>query len=193
MSGNGSSYRRLQPTHRISSIPTPRLFRRDQYRNRDKTGMVVTATLSFSYQVPTYFMKVIRLQQYHRLGLIHSELYAADLHQFLSDARCLRLHELPVDASEQTRLMAVNPDNNTRKSRLSAGLPVCLPFPAQGACAQSGTLVYQGPIPAVGHSYAGYEPNPSPGGYCQGFTISRLGNNPRDHLQAAPIQPTAAM
>ncbi|MDE2375439.1 MAG: hypothetical protein KGL96_14540, partial [Hyphomicrobiales bacterium] len=33
-------------------------------------------------------------------------------------------------------------------------------------------------IPAVGHSYSGYKPNPSPGGYCQGFIISRLGTTP---------------
>ena len=36
----------------------------------------------------------------------------------------------------------------------------------------------QGPIPAQNHSYAGYIPNPNPGGYCQGFTISRLGTTP---------------
>ena len=46
--------------------------------------------------------------------------------------------------------------------------------PRQGACNQAN----QGPIPAQGHSYAGYKPNPNPGGYCQGFIISRLGTTP---------------
>src|SRR4029077_8016497 len=49
---------------------------------------------------------------------------------------------------------------------------------AQGACAQTGNPVHQGPIPAVGQSYAGHIPNPSPGGYCQGFKITRLGTTP---------------
>src|SRR5262249_18366164 len=42
-------------------------------------------------------------------------------------------------------------------------------------CTQSGSGngPYQGPTPAVGTTT-----NPSPGGYCQGFIISRLGTSP---------------
>jgi hypothetical protein len=84
----------------------------------------------------------------------------------------------PSTPSEQARLMAVNPDNNLGNPGYPQGCQFACHFQAQGACPQTGTLVYQGPIPAVGHSYSGYQPNPSPGGYCQGFTISRLGTTP---------------
>ena len=48
-------------------------------------------------------------------------------------------------------------------------------FAAQGACPQTASdgNPYQGTIPTVGKST-----NPSPGGYCQGFIISRLGTTP---------------
>jgi hypothetical protein len=84
----------------------------------------------------------------------------------------------PSTASEQARLMAVNPDNNLGNPGYPQGCQFACHFSAQGACAQTGDPVHQGPVPAVGHSYSGYVPNPSPGGYCQGFTISRLGTTP---------------
>src|SRR5208282_2506185 len=49
-------------------------------------------------------------------------------------------------------------------------------FTQQGACQQSpvsGWEVGQGSIPAVGKAT-----NPNPGGYCQGFIISRVGTTP---------------
>ena len=74
--------------------------------------------------------------------------------------------------------MAVNPDNLQGLAIHRAAQFACH-FAAQGACgAKLAKQSRQGPIPAVGHSYAGYIPNPSPGGYCQGFTISRLGTTP---------------
>ena len=38
-----------------------------------------------------------RLSEHHYRELIHSELHAPHIHRFLSDARCLGVHELPVD------------------------------------------------------------------------------------------------
>ena len=95
--------------------------------------------------------------------------------------------------------MAVNPDNlyptnSPPNNGYPQGCQFACHFTAQGACAQcpSGTGYcpqqaspvsaplgsFQGPIPAAGHSYSGYIPNPGSGGYCQGFTISRLGTTP---------------
>jgi hypothetical protein len=72
----------------------------------------------------------------------------------------------PSTTSEQTRLEAVNPDNY---SLYPNGCTFACHFTAQGACPQS----EQASKPAVGSAT-----NPSPGGYCQGFIISRLGTTP---------------
>jgi hypothetical protein len=82
----------------------------------------------------------------------------------------------PSTASEQARLMAVNPDNMVGSIGYPQGCQFACHFTSQGACQQNpqpGWQVGQGPIPAVGKPT-----NPSPGGYCQGFIISRLGTNP---------------
>jgi hypothetical protein len=60
----------------------------------------------------------------------------------------------------------VNPDN---LGQYPGGCQFACHFTSQNACGQS----TQGPTPAVGKST-----NPNPGGYCQGFIISRLGTNP---------------
>ena len=72
----------------------------------------------------------------------------------------------PSTTAEQQRLLAVNPDN---LGQYAGGCQFACHFTSQNACGQS----TQGPIPAVGNST-----NPNPGGYCQGFIISRLGTNP---------------
>ena len=72
----------------------------------------------------------------------------------------------PSTTSEQQRLMAVNPDN---LGEYAGGCQFACHFTSQGACGQS----TQGPTPAVSAST-----NPNPGGYCQGFIISRLGTTP---------------
>ena len=79
----------------------------------------------------------------------------------------------PSTQAEQARLMAVNPDNLLGSPGYPQGCQFACHFSAQGACAQTGNPVHQGPIPAVGQAS-----NPSPGGYCQGFLISRLGTTP---------------
>jgi hypothetical protein len=80
----------------------------------------------------------------------------------------------PSTTAEQSRLMAVNPDNLNGSPGYPGGCTFACHFAAQGACGQSSpSNPYQGPIPAVGKST-----NPSPGGYCQGFIISRLGTTP---------------
>ncbi len=144
-----------------------------------KSGMTVTATLNYSYSVPTFFMRVI--PGYNNITVSGSSTASFTLPTYINFYLMLDVSgsmSFPSTPSEQARLMAVNPDNNLGNPGYPQGCQFACHFQAQGACAQTGTLVYQGPIPAVGHSYAGYKPNPSPGGYCQGFTISRLGTTP---------------
>ncbi len=144
-----------------------------------KSGMTVTATLNYSYSVPTFFMRVI--PGYNNITVSGSSTASFTLPTYINFYLMLDVSgsmSFPSTPSEQARLMAVNPDNNLGNPGYPQGCQFACHFQAQGACAQTGSLVYQGPIPAVGHSYAGYKPNPSPGGYCQGFTISRLGTTP---------------
>ena len=100
-----------------------------------------------------------------------------DLHQFLPDARRLRIDELPVDGGGASETDGRQSRQPREALAIHNGCQFACHFTAQGACGPSRQAI-QGPIPAVGHSYSGYIPNPSPGGYCQGFIISRLGTTP---------------
>lgn len=143
-----------------------------------KSGMAVTATLTYSYSVPTYFMKIMG---YNNVTVSGSSTASFTLPTYIDFYLMLDVSgsmSFPSTAAEQARLMAVNPDNLDGSNGYPQGCQFACHFEAQGACSQSGNPG-QGPIPAVGHKYhGGYTPNPSPGGYCQGFIISRLGTTP---------------
>ena len=80
----------------------------------------------------------------------------------------------PSTSNEQMRLMAVNPDNLQGSNGYPGGCQFACHFTAQGACGQNPpSNPYQGPYPT-----AGKPTNPSQGGYCQGFIITRLGTTP---------------
>ncbi len=135
-----------------------------------KTGMVVNATVTYSYQVPTFFMKVVGFPNVTVGG---SSTASYTLPTFIDFYLMLDVSGsmgMPSTTAEQARLQAVNPDN---LSNYPSGCTFACHFTRQGACNQSG----QGPIPAVGTS-RNPGTNPSPGGYCQGFIISRLGTTP---------------
>jgi Flp pilus assembly protein TadG len=143
-----------------------------------KAGMVVTATLSFTAQVPTAFLGVIGFNNISISGTSTSSyklLTYIDFYLMLDVSGSM---SFPSTAAEQARLQAVNPDNMNPASGgngYPGGCTFACHFTRQGACPQSGSGSgpYQGPIPAVGSTT-----NPSPGGYCQGFIISRLGTTP---------------
>ena len=144
-----------------------------------KSSSTVTATLTFSYSVPTFFMKII--PSFNSITVGGSSTASFTLPTYINFYLMLDVSgsmSFPSTPAEQARLMAVNPDNNLGSPGYPQGCQFACHFSRQGACAQTGNPVHQGPIPAVGHSYSGYVPNPSPGGYCQGFTISRLGTTP---------------
>jgi Flp pilus assembly protein TadG len=136
-----------------------------------KTGTTVTATVSFSTSVATYFTRIIG---YPNITIADSSTASFTLPTYIDFYLMLDVSgsmSFPSTTAEQARLQAVNPDNYTE---YPTGCTFACHFTAQGACAQSA----QGPIPAQNHSYSGHIPNPNPGGYCQGFTISRLGTTP---------------
>ena len=136
-----------------------------------RTSTTVTAAVSFSTSVSTYFMGVVG---YPNVTIANSSTASFTLPTYIDFYLMLDVSgsmSFPSTAAEQARLQAVNPDNY---GQYPTGCTFACHFTSSGACGQSN----QGPIPAQGHSYGGYRPNPNPGGYCQGFTISRLGTTP---------------
>ncbi len=131
-----------------------------------RTGTTVTATVSFTAQVPTYFMGVLGYKTIAESGTSTASFTLPTYINFYLMLDVSGSMSFPSTSSEQARLMAVNPDN---LGEYPAGCQFACHFTSQGACAQSA----QGTYPAVGKST-----NPSPGGYCQGFIISRLGTTP---------------
>ena len=139
--------------------------------NVTKTGMVISATLSFTAQVPTFFLGVIGYRNIAISGTSTSSYKLPTYIDFYVTIDVSGSMSFPSTASEQARLQAVNPDNMTGSNGYPKGCTFAC-HAAQGACPQSGNPG-QGPYPAVGTST-----NPSPGGYCQGFIITRLGTTP---------------
>jgi Flp pilus assembly protein TadG len=141
-----------------------------------KSGMKITATVSFAAQVSTYFLGVLGYKTMTLSGTSTSSFTLPTYINFYLMLDVSGSMSFPSTSSEQQRLMAVNPDNLTGSMGYSGGCQFACHFTAQGACQQTGVPgwdVGQGPIPAAGSAT-----NPSPGGYCQGFTISRLGTTP---------------
>ena len=141
----------------VSLSPTPTVT---------KTGQSVSATANFTYAVPTYFLKIMG---YSSITVKGSSTASFTLPTYIDFYLMLDVSgsmSFPSTTSEQQRLMAVNPDN---LGEYAGGCQFACHFTSQGACGQS----TQGPTPAVGAST-----NANPGGYCQGFIISRLGTTP---------------
>jgi len=134
-----------------------------------RTGTTVTATVSFTAQVPTYFMGIMG---YKNIALSGTSTASYSLPTYIDFYLMLDVSgsmSFPSTADEQERLQAVNPDNY---SLYPNGCTFACHFTRQGACAQS---EQESGVPPSAYTST-Y--NPSPGGYCQGFTITRLGTTP---------------
>jgi Flp pilus assembly protein TadG len=130
-----------------------------------KSGQVLTATVSFTANVPTFFLGVLG---YKNLALSGNSSASYTLPTYIDFYLMVDVSgsmSFPSTSDEQTRLQSVNPDNYTLYPN---GCTFACHFTSQGACTQS----EQNTPPAVGSAT-----NPSPGGYCQGFIISRLGTS----------------
>jgi Flp pilus assembly protein TadG len=131
------------------------------------SGTTVTAALSYTGTVPTYFLGLIGFKTIPISGSSTSSFTLNPYIDFYLMLDVSGSMGMPSTAAEQARLQAVNSDN---MCNYNTGCTFACHFTAQGACSQS----CQGPYPAVGTTlHPGT--NPSPGGYCQGFIISRLG------------------
>jgi Flp pilus assembly protein TadG len=142
-----------------------------------KNGQTVTAALSFTASVPTFFMGVVGFKN---IAVSGSSTASYSLPTFINFYLMLDVSgsmSFPSTQDEQNRLMAVNPDDLLGNPGYQQGCQFACHFSAQGSCPQTGDPVHMGPIPAVG-APAPKNTNPSPGGYCQGFLISRLGTTP---------------
>lgn len=142
-----------------------------------KNGQILTATVTFTAPVPTTFMSIVGFNNVTVSGTSTASYTLATYIDFYMALDVSGSMGMPSTSSEQTRLMAVNPDNFVN---YPSGCTFACHFQAQGACGQSsqGQTSPADTInnPPPGQKMAGsYIPNPNPGGYCQGYTISRLG------------------
>ena len=172
---NGTTYLSDIFQSNYPASPTPTI----SSSSVNKSGMVVTATLSFTAQVPTSFLSVAG---FNNITVSGSSTSSFKMPTYISFYLLLDVSgsmSFPSNQAEQARLQAVNPDNMNPNTPGSNGYPggctFACHFTRQGACPQSGAGngPYQGPIPAAGSTS-----NPGTGGYCQGFIISRIGTTP---------------
>ena len=129
------------------------------------SGTTVTAKVSFTGTVPTYFLGLIGYKKIPISGSSTSSFTMPAYIDFYLMVDVSGSMSMPSTAAEQARMQAVNPDN---QCNYNSGCTFSCHFTAQNGCGQS----CQGPYPSVGSAT-----NPSPGGYCQGFIISRLGTS----------------
>jgi Flp pilus assembly protein TadG len=138
------------------------------------TGTTMTAVVSFTAQVPTYFLGILG---YKNIAVSGTSTASYSFPTYINFSLMLDVSgsmSFPSTAAEQARLQAVNPDNLNGSLGYPTGCTFACHFTTQGSCGQtSSSNPYQGSIPAAAKTT-----NPSPGGYCQGFIISRLGTTP---------------
>jgi Flp pilus assembly protein TadG len=173
-----------------------------------KNGTTITATLTFSDQVPTFFMKVAGYDAITVEGSSTSTFTLASYIDFYLMLDVSGSMSFPSTPAEQVRLMAVNPDNlHPTNSPPNNGYPQGCQFACHWATqnttcqqtqAQSGSAgPWQGSWPPSSQQYSGSNfaitsewPNGYPGGYCLGFIISRLGTNPVAPANCVPSSGT---
>ncbi len=136
-----------------------------------RTSTTVNAVVSFTAQVPTYFMGIVGFKNIALSGTSSATYTLPTYIDFYLMLDVSGSMSFPSTAAEQERLQAVNPDNY---SQYPNGCTFACHFTSSGVCG-SGEEPNIPPTSPV--NYAKIY-NPSPGGYCQGFTITRLGTTP---------------
>lgn len=132
------------------------------------SGATMTTVVAFTAQVPTHFMGIMG---HNNIAVSGTSTASYSLPSYINFYMMLDVSgsmSFPSTTNEQTRLQAVNPDNYTLYPN---GCTFACHFTRQGACTQA----EQGPTGNTNNPAVGSTTNPSPGGYCQGFIISRLG------------------
>jgi Flp pilus assembly protein TadG len=164
---NGATYTQNFFDSNLSSSPANTGYNSpNRTASVTKSAATITATLSFTAEVPTFFLGILGHPTISLTGQSTSTYTLPSYIDFYLMLDVSGSMGMPSTTAEMTRLQSVNPDNF---GQYPSGCTFACHFTTQGACGQSN----QGPIPAVGNPT-----NPSPGGYCQGFIISRLGTTP---------------
>jgi len=137
------------------------------------SATTMTATVSFTAKVPTYFMGVMGFSNVSVGGSSTASYTMPTYINFYLMLDVSGSMSFPSTQAEQARLMAVNPDNLQGNPGYPQGCQFACHFAAQGACGQNPpSNPYQGPIPSTTSA------TNNGGSYCQGFIISRLGTTP---------------
>jgi Flp pilus assembly protein TadG len=148
-----------------------------------KTGIKLAASVSYTADVPTSFLKVIGFQQLTVTGVSSS---AATLPPYLDFYLTLDVSGsmgLPSTPAEQTRLGKINPDNWVQY-RNSTGVSctlACHFSPKGSACTDPPVVSPNNPNanPSITASYSQqYNTN----GYCMGYIYSRLNQTALNNL-----------
>ena len=139
-----------------------------------KSGSKITASISFSAQVPTFFLGILGYPNVSLAGQSTSSYTLPNYIDFYLMLDVSGSMGMPSTSAEQVRLQSVNPDNLNGSNGYPTGCTFACHFAAQGTCGQtSSSNPYQGKYPVPPSTT-----NPGSGGYCQGFIISRLGTTP---------------
>ena len=150
-----------------------------------KTGTTITATVSFTTTVPTYFMGIVG---YPNVTISDSSTASYTFSSYLNFYLMIDVSgsmSFPSTPSEQTRLMAVNPDN---LGQYPNGCQFACHFTAQNGCGQSN----QGPTPAVGIVTAATCRTPARADIAKDSSFRAWARRPRPLQAAQPIRPTEA-
>ena len=148
-----------------------------------KTGIKLAASVSYTADVPTSFLKVIGFQQLTVTGVSSS---AATLPPYLDFYLTLDVSGsmgLPSTPAEQARLGKINPDNWVQY-RNSTGVSctlACHFSPKGSACTDPPVVPPAAPAanPSITASYSQqYNTN----GYCMGYIYSRVGQTALNNL-----------
>jgi Flp pilus assembly protein TadG len=176
-----------------------------------RTGLTLTATVAFTAKVPTLFMEVMGFKN---IAISGSSTASYTLPGYINFYLMLDVSgsmSFPSTSDEQTRLMAVNPDNLHGTNGYPQGCQFACHFARQGTCAQTGSGAgpWQGAWPYyvtvtvkgkngsttqenIGQDIPSEWPSGYPGGYCMGFIISRLGTTPATLTGCSTTDPNDA-
>jgi len=161
-----------------------------------RSDLTITATVSYTAQVPTYFMGLMGFKNIPLSGTSKASYTMPTFINFYLMLDVSGSMSFPSTTAEMYRLMAVNPDNlHPSNSPPNGGYPQGCQFACHWASqnttcgqteAQTGSYgPWQGSWPPSVQQYGGTGlvissqwPSGYPGGYCLGFIISRLGTTP---------------
>jgi hypothetical protein len=99
-----------------------------------KTGSKITASISFSAQVPTFFLGILGYPNVSLAGQSTSSYTLPNYIDFYLMLDVSGSMGMPSTTAEQVRLQSVNPDNLNGSNGYPTGCTFACHFAAQGTC-----------------------------------------------------------